>query len=170
MSSHIRGSQESSVAAAERRDAGPGGRGSACGRRGVRWCRGCRGGCTGPPRNTRDRGGCPRASTWVTRATAFARSTSGLPATILPAEGAPTNFTVAPGDGQVVLSWDAPASDSGVTRHEYHYKTSGGYPATWTQIANSGGRRRERGRVHGANAHQRGGPHLRAPRGERRWR
>ena len=71
----------------------------------------------------------------------FAKSTSGLPATILPAEGtpdAPTNFTVAPGDGQVVLSWDAPASDSGVTRHEYHYKTSGGYPATWTQIANSG--------------------------------
>ena len=70
----------------------------------------------------------------------FVKSTSGLPATILPAEGtpdAPTNFTVAPGDGQVVLSWDAPASDSGVTRHEYHYKTSGGYPATWTVIANS---------------------------------
>ena len=50
---------------------------------------------------------------------------------------APTNFTAAPGDAQVVLSWDAPASDSGVTRHEFHYRTDGSYPATWTQIANS---------------------------------
>ena len=67
----------------------------------------------------------------------FVKSTSGLPASILPAEGAPTNFTVAPGDGQVVLSWDAPASDSGVTRHEYRHKTTGSY-GNWTQIANSG--------------------------------
>ena len=50
---------------------------------------------------------------------------------------APTNFTAAPGNGQVVLSWDAPASGSGVTRHEYRFKTSADYPANWTQIANS---------------------------------
>ena len=37
----------------------------------------------------------------------------------------------------MALSWDAPASDSGVTRHEYRYKTDGGYPAAWTVIANS---------------------------------
>ena len=70
----------------------------------------------------------------------FVKSTSGLPATVLPAEGAPaalTNLTATAGDAQVALSWDAPASDSGVTRHEYRYKTDGGYPATWTVIANS---------------------------------
>ena len=41
-----------------------------------------------------------------------------------------------PGNAQVALSWDAPASDSGVTRHEFRYKTSGDYQA-WRQIANS---------------------------------
>ena len=49
-----------------------------------------------------------------------------------------TNLAAAPGDGQVALSWDAPASDSGVTRHEYRYKAEGGsYPSTWTEIPNS---------------------------------
>ena len=51
---------------------------------------------------------------------------------------APTNFMATPaGDAQVKLAWDAPASDSGVTRHDYCFKTDGGYPEDWTRIANS---------------------------------
>ncbi len=51
---------------------------------------------------------------------------------------APTGFTAMVGNTQVTLGWDAPASGSGVTRHEYRYKTTGSYPATWTRITNSG--------------------------------
>ena len=51
---------------------------------------------------------------------------------------APTNFTAGVGNAQVTLSWEAPASDSDITRHEYDFKTTGGYPETWTQIPNSG--------------------------------
>ena len=51
---------------------------------------------------------------------------------------APTGFTAMVGNAQVTLGWDAPASGSGVTRHEYRYKTTGSYPATWTRITNSG--------------------------------
>ena len=50
----------------------------------------------------------------------------------------PTNFTAAVGNAQVVLSWDPPASDSGVTRHEYQFKTGTGAYGDWVQIANSG--------------------------------
>ena len=50
----------------------------------------------------------------------------------------PTNFTAAVGNAQVVLSWDPPASDSGVTRHEYQFKTGTGAYGGWVQIANSG--------------------------------
>ena len=61
------------------------------------------------------------------------------PAAAQTAPAAPTNFTAAPGNARVGLSWDAPATGSGVTRHEYHYQTGGGsYPATWTQIEDSG--------------------------------
>ena len=49
---------------------------------------------------------------------------------------APAGFTAEPGNAQVELSWTAPIA--GITRHEYRYRTSGDYPATWTQIANSG--------------------------------
>ena len=51
---------------------------------------------------------------------------------------APTNFTAGVGNAQVTLSWDEPASDSGITHHDYRFKTTGGYPTTWTQIPNSG--------------------------------
>ena len=68
----------------------------------------------------------------------FAKAASGLPATILPDTRSPQNFTAKPGDGQAVLSWDAPASGSGVTRHDYRYKSgTGSYPATWMDIPNS---------------------------------
>ena len=56
----------------------------------------------------------------------------------VPSVGAPTNFTAGVGNAQVPLSWDAPASDSDITRHEYGFKTTGGYPGTWTQIPDSG--------------------------------
>ena len=52
--------------------------------------------------------------------------------------GAPMNVAATPGDTQVVLSWDAPASDAGITSHEYRYRAEGdSYPATWTGIADS---------------------------------
>ena len=50
---------------------------------------------------------------------------------------APTNFIAGVGDTEVTLSWDAPASGSGVTRHEYRYKTTGKY-TPWTRIPDSG--------------------------------
>ena len=50
----------------------------------------------------------------------------------------PTNFAAAVGNAQVVLSWDAPASDSGVTRHEYQFKTGTVAYGGWERIANSG--------------------------------
>ena len=68
----------------------------------------------------------------------FVKATTGLPATILPDTRGPQNFAAAPGDGQAVLSWTAPASGSGVTKHQYRQKEgSGSYPATWTDIPNS---------------------------------
>ena len=67
----------------------------------------------------------------------FAKATSGLPATILPDTRGPQNFTAAPGDGQAVLSWDAPASGSGVTKHQYRQKEGTGSYGTWTDIPNS---------------------------------
>ena len=71
---------------------------------------------------------------------AFARASSGLPATVLPEAATlptPTNFRATPGDARVALAWDAPAPDAGVTHHEYRYKTSGDYK-NWRLIANSG--------------------------------
>ena len=54
------------------------------------------------------------------------------------APAAPTDFQAEVGDTEVELSWDAPASDADITRHEFRYKTgSGSYPMAWTQIANS---------------------------------
>ena len=49
---------------------------------------------------------------------------------------APTNFTATAGDAQVGLSWDAPATGSGVTKHQYRQKTTGSY-GSWTDIPNS---------------------------------
>ena len=51
----------------------------------------------------------------------------------------PANFDAAPGNARVVLSWDPPAPDSGVTRHEYRFKEgTGSYPPNWTAIPDSG--------------------------------
>ena len=51
---------------------------------------------------------------------------------------APTDFTATVGDAQVALGWKAPGLDSGVTGHEFRYKTDGDYPEDWTAIAYSG--------------------------------
>ena len=50
----------------------------------------------------------------------------------------PANFAAAPGNARVVLSWDPPAADSGVTRHEYRRKEGTGAYGDWMRIANSG--------------------------------
>ena len=49
----------------------------------------------------------------------------------------PTDFVAGVGDMQVTLAWVAPGMDSGVTRHEFQYKTDGDYLDVWTAIANS---------------------------------
>ena len=54
-----------------------------------------------------------------------------------PVPAAPANFTAVSGDGQAALSWSAPQSGSGVTGHEYRYKTDGSYPESWTPIDDS---------------------------------
>ena len=57
-------------------------------------------------------------------------------------EGAdvPTGLQAVSGDAQATLSWDAPASDADISRHEYRYRVGDGrYPDTdtWTSIDNS---------------------------------
>ena len=50
----------------------------------------------------------------------------------------PANFAAAPGNARVTLSWDPPAADSGVTRHEYGQQEGTGAYGEWMRIANSG--------------------------------
>ena len=48
---------------------------------------------------------------------------------------APTGFGVSSSDGAVTLNWGVPSA-SGISRHEYRRKTTGGY-GSWTSIPNS---------------------------------
>ena len=73
------------------------------------------------------------ATSWTNRGSAFFLQVNGT----APPD-APTNFTAKVGDTQVTLAWKAAASDSGVTGHEFRYKTDADYPMTWTAIADSG--------------------------------
>ncbi len=54
---------------------------------------------------------------------------------------APASLTAAPGDGQVALTWQAPASDGGapITGYEYRQSADGGttWQPDWTAIADS---------------------------------
>ena len=76
-------------------------------------------------------------------AASFTTGEDGVPAVknsstvARPGPDEPTNFRATAGELQVALTWDAPASGSGVTRHEYQYKTSGEYLDDWKQIADS---------------------------------
>ena len=51
------------------------------------------------------------------------------------APAAPTGFGVSASDRAVTLNWDLPSA-SGISRHEYRRKTTGGY-GSWTSIPNS---------------------------------
>ncbi len=60
---------------------------------------------------------------------------AALPATAQPS--APQGFAASNGNAQVKLTWDAPAEDADIARHEYRFKTTGDYPAAWTAIEES---------------------------------
>ncbi len=49
----------------------------------------------------------------------------------------PQDFEASNGNGQVTLTWTAPAEDADIARHEYRYKTTGDYPDEWTEIDDS---------------------------------
>ena len=57
----------------------------------------------------------------------------GVPRTSVP--GAPTNLTAVGGNGEVVLSWDAPASDGGAAITDYEYRIDGRNP--WISIGST---------------------------------
>ena len=57
----------------------------------------------------------------------------GAPRTSAP--GAPRNLTAAGGDGEVVLSWDAPESDGGAEITDYEYRINGRNP--WISIGST---------------------------------
>ena len=67
----------------------------------------------------------------------FVKAATGLPAEILPDTRGPQNFSAKPGNGQAVLSWTAPATDSGVTKHQYRQKEGTGSYGSWIDIPNS---------------------------------
>ena len=88
-------------------------------------------------------GGDAIADSDGTKLASFTTGEDGVPAVVnnstqaASGPAAPTNFRATAGELQVALTWDAPASGSGVTRHEYQYKTSGEYLDDWKQIADS---------------------------------
>ena len=64
--------------------------------------------------------------------------TNNTPAVTVTVPGAPTSFAATAGDGEVTLSWAAPASDGGgaITEYEYRYSTGStvSSSATWTDV------------------------------------
>ena len=50
---------------------------------------------------------------------------------------APTDFEAGVGDTEVELSWDAPASGTNITGHEFRYKEGAGEYRSWTDIPSS---------------------------------
>ena len=72
----------------------------------------------------------------------FTTGEDGVPAVVnnstqTPPVATPTNFRAMAGDGEVTLSWDEPGSDSGVTHHDYRFRTDGSY-GDWIEIDDSG--------------------------------
>ncbi len=81
----------------------------------------------------------PRVSALVAVARVVAAAvllvlSAALPATALPPR--PTGFAVSNGNGQVTLTWDAPAEDADIWHHEYRFKTTGDYN-DWKKIDDS---------------------------------
>ena len=64
------------------------------------------------------------------------------------APGAVRNLTAVGGDGEVVLSWDAPASDGGAEITDYEYRIDGS--GTWTSIGSTNTTHTVTGLVNGA--------------------
>ena len=64
-----------------------------------------------------------------------AAATTATPVTV---PGLPRNLAAAPGDGEVMLAWEAPADDGGsaITRYEYRYAEGASVPDTtgWTSV------------------------------------
>ena len=79
----------------------------------------------------------------------------------------PTNFTATVGDTQVALAWKPAGVGFGGDGPRVPVQDGRGLSPDLDGDCGQRARGRERGRVHGDRAHQRGGPHLRAPRGER---
>ena len=79
-----------------------------------------------------------------------ARNSAGLysmesaAATVTPrtVPGRPQNMTAAGRDASVALGWDSPTSNGGaaITSYQYRYKTTGTYPAAWTDATGGSSR------------------------------
>ena len=73
----------------------------------------------------------------------FTTGVTGVPAVVnnstqvAPPLSAPTGFSAEAGDGEVTLSWNPPGSGSGVTHHDYRFRTNGSY-GDWIEIDDSG--------------------------------
>ena len=95
----------------------------------------------------------------------FAKATSGLPKEILPDTTGPQNFTAKPGDeaGRAGVGRAAGRLGRDETPVPLQKTGTGSYPATWIGRPEQRGGRRQRGRLHGAEPHQRDGIHLQAP-------
>ncbi len=69
------------------------------------------------------------------------QSAESVPTLLVGPPAAPASLTAVPGDGQVVLEWEAPLSDGGqpITGYEYRQSADGGtnWQPDWTAIANS---------------------------------
>ncbi len=62
-----------------------------------------------------------------------------LPLRLIAPDGAPdapTGLRAEAGNAQATLAWNAPATSSSISRHEYRYRTTGAYGG-WTRIADS---------------------------------
>ena len=72
----------------------------------------------------------------------FTTGVAGVPAmvnnsSVMAPLPAPTGFSAEAGDGEVTLSWNPPGSASGVTHHDYRFRTNGSY-RNWIEIDDSG--------------------------------
>ena len=72
----------------------------------------------------------------------FTTGVAGVPAVVnnstqAPPLSAPTGFRAEAADGEVTLSWTPPGSGSGVTHHDYRFRTDGSY-GDWIEIDDSG--------------------------------
>ena len=77
--------------------------------------------------------------TWTVGDTLELTITPGIPPAIISGPDAPQSLTATPSDGEVALTWDAPASDGGapVTTYQYRQSTDGGtsWDPAWTDIS-----------------------------------